>query len=76
MQNNLLSEAILELFRQAQIHPTIVSGRMCGNFVAYLLTGDRKTAKLLWNNTLRARVFCTCMDMLLIREIDNYLDSI
>jgi hypothetical protein len=71
---SLFQEAISELCGQIQLHPKVVNGRIVGDFIAYLLTGDKHSAKMLWKNTLRARVFSTCMDMLLIQEIDEFLD--
>ena len=72
---SILHEAISELCGQVQLHPKTVNGRIVGDFIAHLLTGDKHSAKMLWKNTLRSRVFSTCMDMLLIQTIDEYLEE-
>jgi hypothetical protein len=74
MTKSLIHEAISELIGQVQLHPNIVNGRIAGDFCAYLLTGDKHKAKMIWTNTLRARVYSTCMDLLLIQQIDEYLE--
>lgn len=70
-----LHEAISELCCQIQLHPKVVNARICGDFIAYILTGDKHSAKMLWKNTLRARVYSTAMDLMLIQEIDDYLEE-
>lgn len=68
-----LQEALRELVLQSHMHPKVVYPNQVADFMSWCLTGEWHHAKMLWKNTLRARVFSTCMDMLLIQEIDEYL---
>lgn len=73
---SLRQEAISELVGQSSLYPKVVYPKYVGDFLAYVLTGDKVNAKLVWVNTLRARSDSTCMDTLYIQELDDMLEDL
>ena len=69
-------DAIKELIIQSAMHSDIVYPAYVGKMIAYMLTGDNHQAKMIWELTLRNRVLCTAMDMLLIQEIDDMFKEV
>lgn len=69
-------EAISEIITMTHLHSSVVNKMIVSNFISYLLTGDNKTANLLWHSTLRARLYCCAMEEFLLETIDKHLEEI
>lgn len=73
---SLLHEAISEITVVTNMYKTTCNPRIVGDFLAYLALCDKKSAKLLWDNTVRARVYSCAMEQILVEEIDDYLNAL
>lgn len=62
MNKPLIREAISEISVLTNIYKQSCNPRVVGDFLASLATGDRKSARVLWNNRVRDRVYSCGMD--------------
>lgn len=72
----LLQEAISETYILCAMYKHTINPKQIGLFIGYLLTDDLDNANLQWNNVVKDRLMSYGMDMLLIDEIENYLEGL
>ena len=73
VSNNILTEAFRESLAMSYLHPSVIQRGKMSDFIAMVITGQFKSAKLVWDRLLRAPLSRTEIDMFLIQEIDDYL---